>query len=87
MARPLRIEKPGGWYHVSVRGNERKSIFRDDRDRRHFLEVLAEMVARFRFRLHGYVLMNNRLLNIPILAAGELSVQFSRLRTSVVRGG
>jgi REP element-mobilizing transposase RayT len=59
MARPLRIEKPGGWYHVSARGNERKAIFRDDRDRRHFLEVLAEMVARFRVRLHGYVLMDN----------------------------
>jgi REP element-mobilizing transposase RayT len=59
MARPLRIEKPGGWYHVSARGNERKAIYRDDRDRRHFLEVLTEMVARFRFRLHGYVLMDN----------------------------
>jgi putative transposase len=30
MARPLRIEKAGGWYHVTARGNERKSIYRDD---------------------------------------------------------
>jgi hypothetical protein len=36
MARPLRIDRPGGWYHVNARGNERKSIFSDDRDRRHF---------------------------------------------------
>jgi REP element-mobilizing transposase RayT len=44
---------------VSARGNERKAIYRDNRDRRHFLEVIAEMVARYRVRLHGYVLMDN----------------------------
>ena len=59
MARPLRIEKTGGWYHLTARGNERKPIFRDDADRRHFLALLAEMTARFRVRLHGYVLMEN----------------------------
>ena len=59
MSRPLRIEKVGGWYHVTARGNERKRIFRDDLDRRHFLDLLAEMVTRFRVRLHGFVLMEN----------------------------
>jgi REP element-mobilizing transposase RayT len=54
MARLLRIEQPGGWYHVSARGNERKAIYRDNRDRRHFLELIAEMVARFRVWLHGF---------------------------------
>jgi REP element-mobilizing transposase RayT len=33
MARPLRIEYPGAWYHVTCRGNERRAIFRDDRGR------------------------------------------------------
>jgi hypothetical protein len=42
----LRIEKAGGWHHVTARGNERKSIFRDGRDRRHFLEVIEEMAER-----------------------------------------
>jgi hypothetical protein len=28
MARPLRIERPGGSYHVTARGNERKPIYR-----------------------------------------------------------
>src|SRR5262245_19805113 len=59
MARPLRIEKVGGWYHVTARGNERKPIFRNDADRRHFLEAVAEMVGRFRLRLHCFVLMEN----------------------------
>ena len=48
MARPLRIEKPGGWYHVTARGNERKPIYRDHRDREHFLKIMAEMIPRLR---------------------------------------
>jgi REP element-mobilizing transposase RayT len=34
MARPLRIEVDGGWYHVTGRGNERRALFRDERDRK-----------------------------------------------------
>jgi len=41
MARPLRLELPGGIYHVTARGNERRSIFRDDADRLVSLEALA----------------------------------------------
>jgi putative transposase len=59
MARPLRIAFPGACYHVTVRGNERRPIFRDDRDRTRFLERLAEMVSRYRLVLHAYVLMRN----------------------------
>src|SRR5437667_12743342 len=50
MARPLRIERPGGWYHLTARGNERRPLFRDDRDRQHFCQLLAEMVDRFHKR-------------------------------------
>lgn len=59
MARPLRIERPGGRYHVTVRGNERKALFRDDPDRFHFLELLAELGERLGTRVHAYVLMDN----------------------------
>jgi len=59
MARPLRIICPGAWYHVTARGNERRDIFRDDKDRTHFLETVGEMVNRFEVRLHAYVLMSN----------------------------
>jgi putative transposase len=44
---------------VTARGNERKTIFRDDRDRQHFLQVIRKMVLRFRVRLHCFVLMDN----------------------------
>jgi REP element-mobilizing transposase RayT len=59
MARPWRIERIGAWYHVSGRGNERRAIFREDRDREHFCQWLAEMVERFDIRLHALVLMDN----------------------------
>src|SRR5438445_12558144 len=59
MARPLRIEYPGAYYHVSTRSNERKTIFQDDRDREKLLELLARAVKDFHLRLHGYVLMSN----------------------------
>jgi REP element-mobilizing transposase RayT len=59
MARRLRIELAGGWYHVTARGNEQRPIYRDERDRRHFLELLPGWLERFRARLHCYVLMDN----------------------------
>jgi REP element-mobilizing transposase RayT len=59
MARPIRIERPGAWYHVTARGNERRWIYRDDSDRRHFCQLLGEAVGAFGWNLHAYVLMGN----------------------------
>src|SRR6266540_7041284 len=59
MARPLRIEFPGAMYHVIVRGNERKAVFRDDADREDYLRRLARYREKFGFRLLAYCLMNN----------------------------
>ena len=59
MARPLRIEYPGAYYHVTSRGNERKAIFRDDQDREKFLDLLERAVEEFHLWLHCYVLMSN----------------------------
>ncbi len=38
MARPLRIEYPGAVHHVIVRGNNRQAVFRDNDDRRVYLQ-------------------------------------------------
>lgn len=45
MARPFRIQPTGGRYPGTTRGNE-PAILRDDRDRRHFLELLGELPER-----------------------------------------
>ena len=59
MARPVRIESAGALYHVIVRGNERKAVFRDDGDRNDYLRRLAHYGEKFGFRLLAYCLMDN----------------------------
>jgi len=59
MARPLRIEFEGALYHVTSRGDERRSIFLDDADREAFLEILEGVVSRFGWLCHAYCLMDN----------------------------
>ncbi len=41
MGRPLRIEYPDAFYHITARGNERKNIFKSNRDRERFLGYLG----------------------------------------------
>jgi REP element-mobilizing transposase RayT len=42
MARPLRIHYPGAVYHITCRGNARQDIYKDNKDRKAFLEILTE---------------------------------------------
>ncbi|HYK03780.1 MAG TPA: transposase [Thermoanaerobaculia bacterium] len=59
MARPLRIDVPGALHHVTSRGNERRRIFRSNRDREAFLQLLGEAVKRFGWSVTAWVLMEN----------------------------
>jgi putative transposase len=73
MARPLRIEYPGAFYHITARGNERKDIFRDDRDRERFLAYMETAVVRYKAVIHVYCLMNNHYHLIMSTPSGNLS--------------
>ena len=59
MARKTRVEFAGAVYHVLDRGDRREAIFKDDADRRRFLETLGEACARTGWRVHAFVLMSN----------------------------
>ena len=59
MARPLRIEFPGAFYHVTSRGNARGAIFLDDVDHEEFLWRLGGVVREHRWLCHAYCLMTN----------------------------
>ena len=59
MARPMRLDYPGTLYHVLSRGNEKREIFRDEKDYLKFLDTLGKMVERFKLEIHAYVLMKN----------------------------
>jgi REP element-mobilizing transposase RayT len=59
MARPLRIEYPGAFYHVTARGNEQKDVFKSRKDREQFLAYLESASERYGAVIHAYCLMGN----------------------------
>lgn len=79
MARPLRIQFPGAFYHALSRGNERKVIFRTEADYELFLEALSECCLRFGARVHTYCLMPNHFHLLLETREGNLSGFMKRL--------
>jgi REP element-mobilizing transposase RayT len=73
MTRPLRIHYPGAHYHVTSRGNERKNIFRDNRDREQFLSYLKSASLRYGAVIHVFCLMNNHYHLLLETPKGNLS--------------
>ena len=59
MARPLRVEYPGAYYHVVNRGNNQEDIYKNDRDREKFLKYLEKAAERFSIIIHTYCFMSN----------------------------
>jgi REP-associated tyrosine transposase len=59
MARRPREEFPGAVHHAFARGNRTQSIFLCNQDRRLYLHLLGEVVARTRWRVLAYCLMAN----------------------------
>lgn len=43
MARPLRVEYPGAFYHVMNRGNAGEGIFPGDAEKKKFLDCLQQV--------------------------------------------
>jgi len=82
MARPLRVEYEGAIYHVTVRGNDRRNIFLDDRDRQRFLARLADCVEAHEIRLYLFCLMTNHIHLMLETPGGNLSGFMHRLQTA-----
>jgi putative transposase len=59
MGRPLRIEVPGGFYHVHTRGNDRQGISFGNWSGRLFARELARAALRHGWRVLAYCLMTN----------------------------
>jgi REP element-mobilizing transposase RayT len=73
MARPLRVEYPGAFYHVINRGHRQEPIVLDNRDRERFLSDLERMAGQFHVLIHGYCLMTNHYHLILETPNGNLS--------------
>lgn len=59
VSRPLRILYPGAVYHVMNRGLARQATFLDGADHARFIELLADVVQRWRVRIFAYCCMTN----------------------------
>jgi putative transposase len=80
MPRPLRIHVPGAFYHVTLRGNHRQSIFFTPADRRLFDDMTAEVLAKFTARLHAYCWMTNHvhmLIQVGDIPLGRMMLRIA----------
>jgi putative transposase len=73
MARPLRIQYPDAFYHVTSRGNERKAVYKSQRARQKFLSYLESATDRYEAVIHAYCLMDNHYHLLLETPAGNLS--------------
>ncbi len=62
MARQLRLQYDGAFYHVTARGNERRKIYFSEYDYQKFREYLGTAQGKYGYKLHCYVLMTNHAL-------------------------
>lgn len=84
MARPLRIEYPGAWYHVMNRVAGRGIVFRERWTTELFLHLLQDLDQRFSVECHAYCLMGNHyhlLLRTPEPNLGRAMRHFNGLFT------
>jgi putative transposase len=59
--RRRRLHVPGGFYHVTLRGNHRQSIFHCPADRSLLNTIVARAIEKYDARLHAYCWMGNHL--------------------------
>lgn len=72
MARKPRIHRPGSFYHVMLRGNNKQPIFFSNVDRCRFSLLIQQGIERFGYRIHGYCFMHNHIH--LVLQSGESSL-------------
>jgi putative transposase len=59
MPRLARLDAPGVFHHIIIRGIERRKIFRDNRDRENFLERLGGLLLETKTGCYAWALLPN----------------------------
>ena len=73
MSRTKRIYYNNAIYHVCIRGNNRQMVLLKEEDKKEFLKTLSKFKARFKFKLFGFVLMDNH-AHLVIKANGLINI-------------
>jgi len=82
MARQLRIDHPGAFFHVYSRGNRKQEVFLSDEDRSYFLKILGDACGEFGVRIHAFCLMPNHYHLFAEVLFGGLSKTLHWINTS-----
>ena len=73
MGRIQRVYYSNAIYHISIRGNNRQMILQKEEDKKAFLKTLSKFKDRFKFKLFGFVLMDNH-VHLIIEANGLINI-------------
>lgn len=80
MARVPRLHVPGGFYHVTLRGNHRQPIFFSPHDFDLLGEIVAEVIAAHGAYVHAYCWMTNHahlLLQVSDVPLGRVMLRIA----------
>lgn len=80
-SRPLRIEVPGGLYHLTSRGDRREANDLDDVDRHKWLDLFGQVCQRFNWVCHAYCLMDKHFCIVVATVECNLSAGMRQLNS------
>jgi putative transposase len=86
MPRKARLDVPGTLHHVMVRGIEGSNIFRDEEDRKAFIDRIRSLVKDCGTRILSWALMDNHIHLLIISGPSGLSTFMRRLLTGYAIG-
>lgn len=84
MRRP-RLHVPGGFYHVTLRGNHRQDIFFSDEDRLRLERYVATALEQVGARVHAYCWMTNHIHLLIQVADTPLGAFMQRIGSRYAR--
>jgi putative transposase len=84
MSRHQRVKSKSGYYHIMIRGNERRNIFHDEADKLKFIEKLNEKKQGNRFFLHVFCLMDNHVHLMLSEGVEDIAKVMKRITVSYV---
>lgn len=73
-----------GYYHIIIRGNEKRNIFNDDGDRFKIMEILYQKKQEGLFYLHAFCLMDNHVHLMISEGLEDISKVMQRITVSYV---
>ena len=84
MPRIQRKKSKTGYYHIIIRGNEKRNIFNDDKDRLRFIDILYQKKKKDAFHLHAFCLMDNHVHMMMSEGLEDIAKVMQRITVSYV---